>query len=206
MSPTVIVDALPFALETVESAEWNSDDATVTSVALALTDLFVDPGGDVIVSASTSRTASRLLGECTDETFQFSARVTVDFRALFDAGALLVVVDQDNWAKLCFEYGPEGQAMVVSVVTRGVSDDANAFSVDANECWLRITRAGRLLAFHASLDGTRWSLVRVFSLPHLDSAVQLGFLVQSPTGDGCHVAFDDVRYSTVALTELRSGA
>ena len=41
--------------------------------------------------------------------------------------------------KLCFEHSPDRQPMIVSVVTRGVSDDANAFAVDGQTAWLRVS-------------------------------------------------------------------
>ncbi|MFB9691411.1 DUF1349 domain-containing protein [Actinoplanes digitatis] len=57
--------------------------------------------------------------------FQFSALVAPAFGAAFDAGALIVREGPDRWLKLAFEAPPEGVPMVVSVVTRGSSDDAN---------------------------------------------------------------------------------
>ena len=58
-----------------------------------------------------------------------------------------------SWAKLCFEYSPQREPMVVSVVTRGLSDDCNSFVVDGATVWLRIARVGSAFAFHASTDG-----------------------------------------------------
>jgi len=54
--------------------------------------------------------------------------------------------------------------MVVSVVTRGVSDDANAFVVDGRTVWLRVSRVSHAFAYHASLDGKAWRMVRFFSI------------------------------------------
>ena len=67
--------------------------------------------------------APLLLGSYRGE-FQFSALVAPAFGAAFDAGALIVREGPDRWLKLAFE-APEGVPMVVSVVTRGSSDDAN---------------------------------------------------------------------------------
>ena len=84
--------------------------------------------------------AATLLGVPPDGDFQFSARVTVGFASTYDAGVLLLWVDDRHWGKLCFEFSPAGEPMVVSVVTRGVSDDANAFVVDGRTVWLRVSR------------------------------------------------------------------
>jgi regulation of enolase protein 1 (concanavalin A-like superfamily) len=91
--------------------------------------------------------------------------------------------------------------MIVSVVTRGTSDDCNSQAIDGNSAWLRAARFKGGFAFHASLDGERWELIRHFGLPN--SEVQIGFEVQSPTGNGCRATFADVAYASRQLTDLR---
>ncbi|MEK8108987.1 DUF1349 domain-containing protein [Micromonospora sp. M12] len=116
--------------------------------------------------------------------FQFSARVTVDFAATFDAGVLLLWLDERHWGKLCFEFSPAGEPMIVSVICRGVADDANAFVVPDRTVWLRVSRVDRVYAYHASVDGETWQLIRVFLLDHDTSRDRIGFAGQSPTGEG----------------------
>jgi regulation of enolase protein 1 (concanavalin A-like superfamily) len=97
--------------------------------------------------------------------------------------------------------------MVVSVVTRNVSDDANAFVVPEPSIWLRISRLGHVYAFHASTDANLWRLIRVFTFD--DDRVgdhQIGFEAQSPTGDGCTVTFDEICFSSDRLSDLRDGS
>ncbi len=162
------------------------------------TDMFIDPGG-----REPTLNAARLLGPIEGD-FTLSAMVTVAFAAAFDAGVLLVHGGDGRWAKLCFEYSPQRQPMVVSVVTRGLSDDANSMPIDAKTVWLRVARAGPAWAFHASTDGTTWQLVRHFALD-TGEAPQVGFLAQSPTSDGCTVTFEDIRFEPTRLADLRSG-
>ena len=131
--------------------------------------------------------------------------MTVDFAATYDAGVLVLYERDDLWAKLCFERSPQGEPMVVSVVTRRVSDDCNSFVVDGASVWLRIARIGTAFAFHASTDGGRWQLVRHFALDG-DAEGSVGFLAQSPTGDECAVAFERISYRAETLGDLRSGA
>lgn len=83
--------------------------------------------------------------------------------------------------------------MVVSVVTRGLSDDANGYSVDGNRVWLRISRMGGAMAFHASRDGQWWDLIRHFALD-AGEAPLVGFVAQAPTGEGCEVRLDGIRF------------
>jgi len=150
------------------------------------TDLFADPGGEPPL-LTASFLAFVPVGD-----FALSARVDPALAATFDAGALVLWASDRSWAKLCLELSPHGVPTIVSVVTRGVSDDANAFAVDPRRTWLRVCRIGAAFAFHASDDGTRWSLVRYFALDAGPPAA-LGFLAQSPTGDGCGVTFDGIR-------------
>jgi len=162
------------------------------------TDLFVDPaGGGPVLNAPM------LLG-ATDGDFVLSARVSAQLRATFDAGALMIHAGERTWAKLALERSPQGQAMIVSVVTRGVSDDANGAVVAGDTAWLRVARIAEACALHASADGERWDLVRHFALEAPDG-LAAGFLAQSPTGDGCTATFDDVRFAARTLGDLRDG-
>jgi hypothetical protein len=183
---------------------WSSPPAKVggdvTIDAAARTDIFVDPdSGDV------TATAPRALALAPDGDFQFSAHVRVGFAATFDAGVLLVWHDERHSAKLCFERSEKAIPTVVSVVTRGVSDDANAWSVDGDEVWLRISRIGRMWAFHASSDGEAWSMVRAFRLDS-DVPAQIGVVAQSPTGEGCTVTFERLTLVERTLADLRDGS
>jgi regulation of enolase protein 1 (concanavalin A-like superfamily) len=162
------------------------------------TDLFVAPDGSAPISS-----APRLVAPAAGD-FLLSGRVDVELRATFDAGALLVWADERNWAKLCLELSPQRDAMVVSVVTRGVSDDCNSLVVEGESVWLRVARLGPAYAFHASTDGTFWRLIRHFALA-VDVDPQVGFLAQSPTGDGCAATFEELRFSPERLADLRSG-
>ncbi|MER7448600.1 DUF1349 domain-containing protein, partial [Microbacterium sp. NPDC097977] len=125
-------------------------------------------------------------------------------RATFDAGVLLAWVDDTNWAKLCFERSPAGEVMIVSVVTKGTSDDANGFLVNAPTARLRISRVGNVLAFHAH-DRGEWRFVRAFTLPGAATELSVGFEVQSPTGDGCTASFADIAFERRTLSDLRNG-
>jgi regulation of enolase protein 1 (concanavalin A-like superfamily) len=150
--------------------------------------------------------AATLLGTPPAGDFQLSARATVDFRSQYDAGVLLLWLDEQHWAKLCLELSPAAEPMVVSVVTRGVSDDANAGVVPERSVWLRVSRIDHVYAFHASADGRTWRMVRVFALGDSVDGHQVGFEVQSPTGDGCTVTFDQIRFAGERLSDLRDGS
>jgi uncharacterized protein len=110
-----------------------------------------------------------------------------------------------TWAKLAMERSPQGDAMIVSVVTRGVSDDANGAVVAGDSVWLRVARIGGACALHASADGQRWDLVRHFALD-APGPLAAGFLAQSPTGEGCTATFDEISFAARTLADLRDGS
>jgi regulation of enolase protein 1 (concanavalin A-like superfamily) len=180
---------------------WNvGAEERLTIQAGAATDWFSDPAG-----ATPKDDAPGALFTSRDQRFTLSARVQAAFAATFDAGALLARVSDEVWAKLCFEYSPQRQPMVVSVVTRSVSDDCNSTPLMGDSVFLRISRREAILAFHYSLDGVVWELVRYFTLGD-PAQMELGFSAQSPTGSGCAAVFSEIRYSASAVSDLRSGA
>ena len=178
--------------------------------AAAGTDLFVDPAG-----AGQLPDAGRLVGVPPTGDFRLVARVSVEFASKYDAGVLVLQAGEQHWAKLCFELSPQLTPMAVTVVTRGTSDDCNSFEVDSDSLWLRMTRSGAAWAFHASNDGSWWRLLRYFSLgaaPDLTqvqrevSEVRVGFLAQSPAGQGCTATFAEISFLPGAPSDLRDGS
>jgi regulation of enolase protein 1 (concanavalin A-like superfamily) len=150
--------------------------------------------------------AATLLGFIPSEAFSLSVRARVlTERTTFDAAVLAIWGDSDHWAKLCFEYSPQGQAMVVSVVTNEYSDDCNSTVVSDDAVYLRIVRSGSGWAFHSSTNGHTWVFVRVFRLA-FDGPVQVGFLAQAPMGDKCVAEFSDISYSTTVPSDFRDGS
>jgi regulation of enolase protein 1 (concanavalin A-like superfamily) len=187
---------------TTDSADvWTFADPTLTGVAGPRTDLFVDPA-----TGEATHNAPRLLTVPPPDDWQLSARVSVRFAGTFDAGALLLRGGADQWAKLAFERSPQGDGMVVTVVTRGRSDDANGYIVDGEAVWLRISHLNGAYACHASLDGVTWDFVRHFVMDSMDPAqAQVGFEVQSPMGEGCQARFTDIALASTTLADLRDG-
>ncbi len=208
MAEVLPLPELPFPVAPSQPGVWHRDERAdaVVATAPAHTDLYVNPGGGGSGDAESMLNATTLIGTPPAGDFQLSARVTVDFAAQYDAGVLLLWIDQRHWAKLCFELSPAAEPMVVSVVTRDHSDDANAFVVPGRSVWLRVSRLDHVYAFHASTDGSTWPLIRVFTLGEVLDRHMIGFEAQSPTGDGCIVTFDRIRFSDDRLGDLRDGS
>ncbi|MEV0882874.1 DUF1349 domain-containing protein [Streptomyces microflavus] len=201
---TLHLDGLPFALDAFgPDGRWTHADSILTGRAGPGQDLFVPPSGEALDSATD---APRLLGSVGSGDFRLLARVRPGLAAAGDAGALHLHLGDRDWAKLCLEHS-SGLATICSVVTRGHSDDANAFVVEEGVCWLRLSRTGNAYAFHASADGETWTFVRVFTLgtEKERAAARVGFLVQSPTGEGCGAVFDRIAFAAGGVEDLRDG-
>ena len=97
-----------------------------------------------------------------------------------------------------------GQPMIVSVVTRGRSDDCKSVTLKGLEVYLRVARLGDTFAFHFSKDGRFWHMVRYFTLGSLGE-LRVGFSSQSPTGRSCRTVFSEVAYEARLLQDIRSG-
>jgi len=110
-------------------------------------------------------------------------KVSLDFIDIYDASAIMVVEDLTHWAKACFEFTDFGTHAVVSVVTNNQSDDANGCNVIEEAVWLLVSRAGQSFAFHYSIDGENYFMMRYFNLP-VEIKVKVGLVAQSPKGDG----------------------
>ena len=198
----------PFTLPTLPGPlQWHdiptawqmTPDGGLSISAGAQTDCFIEPA-----NAYAKDNAPCALLTPPDPNFLLSAKVTVGFGAAFDAGTIQLRVTPTLWAKLCFEYSPQGQPMVVSVVTRGVSDDCNSQTIDGSTIYLRVARTPQTIAFHYSHDGHDWHFVRYFSLGAVDN-IRVGFSAQAPTGESCTAHFSEITYRPGVLKDNRSG-
>jgi len=198
MTDAIALPAFPAPLRPLnEPASWHLDgDDALTLSAGPGTDLFSDPGGP-----DRYGNAPALLGRL-DGDFTLSARITAELKSTYDAGVLLLYAGEQSWAKFCVELSPQGRPTIVSVVTRGVSDDCNSIPAEGDHIRLRIARLGPAFAFHVAIDSDFWHLVRYFTL---DGDPEVGFLAQSPTGPGITVRFSEITYSPRRLSDIRSG-
>lgn len=169
----------------------------LTITAPAKSDWFIDPQG-----MENINNAPALLFPVSSPCM-LSARISVSPEAMYDAGALVIFESTQSWGKFALELSPQGNLNIVSVVTKGTSDDCNAFSV-TSPVYLRLSKLEQAYAFHFSQDGGEWSLIRYFKL--LEEANPcMGFLAQSPTGNGCTAQFGEIHYEPYLLTDIRSG-
>jgi regulation of enolase protein 1 (concanavalin A-like superfamily) len=179
--------------------ELTTDGAVIS--ASAETDWFFHPNGQVRLSNVPS-----LFIETDAQVISLRALVTVEFAGSYDAGALFVQTAEDHWAKLAYEFSPQAIPTVVSVVTKGVSDDCDGPRVPAGQVWLRVYVDGNIVNFHFSEDGTFWRFNRTFALPRsLDGKIKLGLSAQAPLGNGSRATFRNVTVNHDAISNFRNG-
>ncbi len=143
----------------------------------------------------------------TEVTGDFVLRATVwhDFIAAGDACTLMVMDTPTLWAKACFEQTYFGSHTAVSVVTNGLSDDANGQNIIEQEAiTLQYARKGNTFAIHYSLDGEHFYMMRLFNLP-MRETVKVGFVAQSPAGEGGIMHFKDVSLEHRSIQDMRVG-
>ncbi len=137
--------------------------------------------------------------------FVMRVKVSHDFRDTYDSSSIMVMVNFQNWAKACFEKTDFGTHAVVSVVTKsGESDDANGCNIDGNSVWLQVCRVQNSFAFHYSVDGSHYYMMRFFNLPVAEK-IKLGFLAQAPMGDGGVRVYESIVIENRTVKNIRFG-
>jgi regulation of enolase protein 1 (concanavalin A-like superfamily) len=136
-----------------------------------------------------------------DADYILSTNVTVSFATKWDAGALMLWGDDHHWAKLSFELSPDKVPTLVTVVTRGLSDDCNSKELNRDSVYLRIAKTGKTYVFFFSADGHAWQILRTFSLD-TEIPVRLGFEAQSPAGVGATAKFSAISYDPHRISNV----
>jgi regulation of enolase protein 1 (concanavalin A-like superfamily) len=115
--------------------------------------------------------------------FVMKALVEPDFTSQWNAVALMVYGDSTNWIKFAFENSDATGSTIVSVVTKGASDDANgAVMENEKKVWLAIARKGDIYSMHWSKDGESYKMSRLTRMP-VEGPAKIGIEFQSPVGE-----------------------
>ncbi|MBE0339670.1 DUF1349 domain-containing protein [Paenibacillus sp. 23TSA30-6] len=136
--------------------------------------------------------------------FVMRAQVSHGFKDTYDSATLMIMQDFQVWAKACFEKTDFDTHAVVSVVTNQTSDDANGCNIDSDTIWLQIARVGNSFAFHYSLDGLKFVMMRFFTLP-VDETIKVGLEAQAPTGQGGARIFQNFSLVNKTVKNIRFG-
>ena len=180
-----------------EPLEWSYEPGRLVVVPKEKTDFFRPYQGEGKDNACFLY--SKISGDFTAEA-HIRAR-HVDFA---DAGALMIRVHEELWAKACVERSPIGEVNVVTVVTNRFSDDCNSEILEKPECFVRVSRRGNVFGIQYSLDGIIWRFVRTFGLPVPDE-IMVGLVAQAPFTGGGHAEFSAFSLREGGVEDLRSG-
>ncbi len=162
-------------------------------------DYFRDPSGSHVNDAAPFLWM-RVSGD-----FVARALVRPTFASTYDSGVIMVRHDAEHWAKLCFEKTDFGTTAAVSVVTNGLSDDANGADLEMEQVWLQMARVGDVFGLQYSpAEAGPWRMVRVFRLA-LPPAVRVGIVAQCPAGPGTTVDFLHFSLEQRTVRNVRAG-
>ncbi len=192
--------------ETMSPFQWLNpppqarfEEGSLTVVASPETDFFIDPEN------GNSSASAPLLWRPVEGDFVASALVEPDFSDTWHAVALMVLIDDQNWIKFAFENSDATGPSIVSVVTRGVSDDANGVVLkDTQQVWLKLIRKGDVYAMHWSLDGENYRMTRVAKMPAAAS-VKVGVEAQSPLQGGATHRIHHLSIEAKTVENVRTG-
>lgn len=185
-------------LEIVHSPLAASVDAagTLTIRAAGKTNLFNPPATNITVD-----NAPMVLFTPKGD-FTLKAKVAAPLKNVYDVAALVVYADSHCWAKLCYENSVDKEATVVSVVTRGASDDCNSSAIGAPFVYYAICRCGTEYSFHWSKDGRDWKLVRHFEL-NTSLPIRVGFAVHAYCDEPISGTFSEIEYTLTTPSGMR---
>ena len=187
------------ALQWLNQPTYRLENRSLFVVADSGTDFFNNPEDGTITGTAP------LIYILADGDFVARARVRPDFSAMWNAVALMVYIDSTNWIKFAFENSDATGPGIVTVVTKGVSDDANGPVLNEYEdVWLKLVRKGDVYSMLWSLDDKEYKMARLTTMSSVDS-VKIGVEVQCPVGE---VATHEILYFGVekkTVQNLRKG-
>lgn len=198
----VKISAIPYTMhfenEVISYAVINGTHLRI--VAPGNTDLYTTSDGGYVTNKSP-----RLLFK-PDSSFILTAKIKLEFKSKWDAGALMIYNDSSHYAKFCFEKDFQGQQRIVTVVCNDVADDCNSMPIAGDEIYYRITGSSKSNTFNLyySENGEKWFGVRGFRLNKTDN-LRIGFSAQSPTGKGCSVEFSEINLQERKLKDFWKG-
>ena len=180
-----------------EKIAFNKEGLVVTSAAK--TDFFIDPS-----NAKSTESAPFLYQEVEGD-FIATALVEPDLSNTWNAACVMVFVDSSNWIKFAFENSDATGNSIVSVVTRGTSDDANGVRLgEFRKVWLKLIRKNDIYSMLWSGDGKQYFMARLSKMPTAKK-VRVGLEAQSPLEKEATHKFHYFSIEKKTVENLRTG-
>jgi hypothetical protein len=107
--------------------------------------------------------------------FIVEAKISGEYRELYDQAGIMVRLDEANWLKCGIEF-VEGVQQASAVVTRDYSDwSVLPLPNNPASIWMRVTRKGETVEMQYSLDGDRYAMLRLAYLTLVET-VSVGIM------------------------------
>lgn len=137
--------------------------------------------------------------------FVATTLVQPDFSDIWNACSIVIHMDTTHWIKLAFENSDATGKSIVTVVTNGISDDANgAVLTNEDSIWLRIIKKENVYALHWSKNGMDFKMARLSAMP-VSNTVKVGIEAQCPAGQSAEHAFLYFSIDQRTIMDLRKG-
>lgn len=136
--------------------------------------------------------------------FSITCSITASIENEYDAAGFFLRCGAHWTAKFLAERAPTGEVMAVSVITKDYSDDCNGPDLRTTTQF-RLTKIGRTISWHIPNADNTWRLARYAALP-AGLNLQLGAMIQSPSGAGSEAIFSDISVSESVPNNLRDGS
>jgi len=164
-------------------AEWRTDpDGRLTARAKAQTDFWRKTRNGFIAENGHFYSV-QVRGD-----FALRARISGEFRQLYDQAGLMVLLDRQVWLKVGIEY-VDGGRYISSVVTHDFSDWALSRPLAGEAVWLAVERDRDSIIISAALDGLNFFVVRECTLTDA-LTLEVGPYLCSPAGEGFTATFE----------------
>lgn len=139
-----------------------------------------------------------------NEPFTFIAKVSPELKETYDAGAVYIYESDDNWLKFAFELDENRHSRMVTVRTKGTSDDNNHDVINEKYAYMKISSNTESIGFYYSTDSIKWQLARVFK-NDFSNSTYIGISSQSPLGNETKTTFENISFVKESINDFRKG-
>ena len=133
--------------------------------------------------------------ETEEKFFSFIVKTSFESKHRFDQCGVVMYLDSENWLKASIEYEDQRSQHLGSVVTNlGWSDWATT-EIDAavKSMWYRFSRREDDYCIECSLDGERFSQMRICHMHKGGGRIRFGVYACSPEDSSFKATFTDMR-------------
>lgn len=191
------------AVNGADTLVWIKDNGILEFRCGGKRDFFCDPNDGKL----SNKTAPLLLTKVDNaRPFTFMAKVSPQFTATdtYNAADLFVFVNDTIWQKFAFEQDERGKHRIVTVRTRGTSDDNNHEEIAGSSVYLKISSDTHTIASYYSIDKKTWLLARLYKNDY-PQELWVGICNQCPQGEGSVSFFEDISLEQSSVSDFRLG-